>query len=186
MSERAQLLWAQRCAALIVESGLNDWQLARKKAARELALPSTADAPSDAEIIAEIKAYHLLYLPEEHAEQLAAQRDEALSWMEYLESWNPRLCGPVAEGWAHAESEIRIEISVEDEKALEIFFVNDDVHYTLDAAKDGALHYRIDDADWPLRVVAYGPSARGRGRWSPQSLRLTVNQTRALLDAVEG
>jgi hypothetical protein len=181
MNERAQLEWAQQCAALIVESGLTDWQLARRKAAKQWNTAPQVREPNDAQIIDAIKQYHALYQSEEHAEQLAAQREEALSWMEFFEAFAPRLTGPVAEGWAHAESEIRLELTVPDEKLFEIALVNDDVQYSLDDATNAATHYIIDDADWPLRVMLLGDSTRGKARWHADSPRLTTAQVRALV-----
>jgi hypothetical protein len=179
---RAQLEWAQRCAALIIESGLTDWQLARKKAAYALDAPAGRSAPSDAEIITAIEEYHALYQPLEHAEQLAAQREEALSWMVFFEDYSPKLTGAVAEGWAHAESDIRIEIFVDDEKSIEIFLINADVTYSMAENTCGAIQYRIDDADWPLLLTIIGPSARGRARWNPHSPRLTIPQLQTCLE----
>ena len=183
MSERAQQEWAQQCAALIVESGLTDWQLARRKAAKQWSTAPTVREPSDAQIIEEIKHYHALYQPEEHAAQLAAQREEALSWMEFFEQFSPRLTGPVAEGWAHAESEIRIELNPPDEKLFEILLINENVQYSLSEANNASSHYLIDDADWPLRIMLLGASSRGRAKWNAQSPRLSIAQVRALVDS---
>jgi hypothetical protein len=181
VSERAQLEWAQQCAALIIESGLTDWNLARRKAAKQWSVAPQVREPSDAQIIEEIKQYHALYQPEEHAAQLAAQREEALSWMEFFEHFSPRLTGPVAEGWAHAESEIRIELNPPDEKLFEILLINENVQYSLSNAANDVGHYLIDDADWPLRVMLLGDRSRGRAKWNAQSPRLTTAQVRELL-----
>ncbi len=183
MSERAQLEWAQQCAALIVESGLTDWQLARRKAAKQWSTPPHVRDPSDEQIIAQIKEYHTLYQPEEHAAQLAAQREEALSWMEFFDAFSPRLTGPVAEGWAHAESEIRIELTPPDEKLFEILLINEKVQYRLPDHAQDASHYLIDDADWPLRVMLLGNATRGKAKWNAQSPRLNLAQVRALLNS---
>ncbi len=181
MSERAQQEWAQQCAALIVESGMTDWQLARRKAAKHWSTAPNVREPSDAQIIEEIKQYHALYQPEEHAAQLAAQREEALSWMEFFENFAPRLTGPVAEGWAHTESEIRIELTAPDEKLFEILLINENVQYSLADTAQQLSHYLIDDADWPLRVMLLGASSRGRAKWNAQSPRLSLTQVRDLV-----
>ncbi len=184
--ERAQLQWAQQCAAVIIESGLTDWQLARKKALKSMHVSAPqVPAPSDRQIIAAIKEYHALYQPEEHAAQLYAQREEALSWMEFFARFSPRLTGPVAEGWAHAESEIRLEISAPDEKSFEIFLVNEKIAYSTPEGAAGINHYFIDDADWPLRVMMLSDATRGRAKWHAESLRLSAPQVRVILDLSE-
>jgi hypothetical protein len=182
MNERAQLEWAQQCAALIVESGLTDWHLARRKAAKQWNTSPQVREPSDTQIIEHIKQYHALYQPEEHAAQLASQREEALSWMEFFENFSPRLTGPVAEGWAHAESEIRLELNPPDEKLFEILLINENVQYSLPDSANTIAHYLIDDADWPLRVMLLGDHSRGRAKWHAHSPRLTIAQVRELVN----
>lgn len=77
---------------MVVESQLTDWSLARRKAAEHLGLSlRSTPMPSDDEIIAEIKTYHALYGGEEHAEQLASQRETALQLMRELARFEPRL-----------------------------------------------------------------------------------------------
>jgi hypothetical protein len=181
MTDRATIEWAQQCAALIIESGLTDWKLARRKAQsaqRGVAVPE----PSDAHIIEAIREYHALYQPEEHALQLAAQREEALSWMAYFGEYAPKLTGAVAEGWAHAESEIRIECVVPDEKAFEIKLINDQVDYEALENTYAAIHYQINDADWPLRVMLLSDRTRGNAKWNAQSPRLSTNDLRKLIE----
>ncbi len=182
MTERATIEWAQQCAALIVESGLTDWKLARKKSNPLGQSAPKVREPSDAQIIAAIEEYHALFQPAEHAAQLRSQREEALSWMEYFEHFSPKLVGAVAQGWAHAESEIRIELIVPDEKALEIQLVNDGVTYSAVESTFGAVHYLIEDADWPLRIMVLSDRTRGKAKWQPESVRLTLTQLTTLLE----
>jgi len=145
-------------ARIIVESELTDWSLARRKAVVELGLSAHgAPLPSDEAIIAEIKTYHALYSGDEWSQQLRAQRETALEAMIELVRFNPVLIGPVAEGWAHAGSEIRIELSPESAKDVEYALLNLDVEFTPTQAKDGTALYEILDSDWPMRLVVREP-----------------------------
>lgn len=145
-------------ARIIVESELTDWSLARRKAVAELGLSAHgAPLPSDEAIIAEIKTYHALYSGDEWALQLRAQREVALEAMIELVRFNPVLTGPVAEGWAHAGSEIRIELTPESSKDVEYALLNLDVEFTPTQAKDGTELYEILDSDWPMRLVVRAP-----------------------------
>jgi hypothetical protein len=167
------------CARMIVESELTDWALARRKAAAELGLGAHgAPQPSDEAIIAEIKTYHALYSGEPWAAQLKAQREYALDAMIELARFNPVLTGPVAEGWAHAGSEIRIELAPESAKEVEFALLNLQVDFVPDQAKDGTWRYEIIDGDWPMRLVV-----RELGRAPPTryKLRLTGAQVEQLL-----
>lgn len=154
-------------ARLIVESELTDWSLARRKAAEHLGLsPRATPMPSDDEIIAEIRIYHALYGGDEHAKQLQAQRELALEAMRLLPRFTPQLVGPVAEGWAHAGSDIVIEVFAQNSKEVEIELVNMGADVDARTTRDGASELRILDADWPMRLIVREPGQRRDSRFS--------------------
>lgn len=158
-------------ARIIVESELTDWSLARRKAVAELGLAAHgASLPSDDEIIAEIKTYHALFSGAEWAEQLRAQREFALEAMSELVRFNPMLVGPVAEGWAHAGSEIRIELKPENPKEVEYALMDLGVEFEPMLAKDGTALLEVIEGDWPMRIVV-----RERGRPPDPRFRVRLN-----------
>lgn len=166
-------------ARIIVESELTDWSLARRKAVAELGLSAHGTPlPSDDDIISEIKTYHTLYGGDEWAAQLRAQREFALEAMAELIRFHPVLVGPVAEGWAHAGSEIRIELSPENGKEVEYALLNLDVEFEPHMAKDGTTLYEIIDGDWPMRLVV---RESGRPPDHRYKLRLNGRQLEQLL-----
>lgn len=166
-------------ARIIVESELTDWPLARRKAAAELGLAAHgAPMPSDEEIIAEIRTYHALYGGAAWLAQLRAQRRFALEAMHELSRFQPVLTGPVAEGWAHAGSEIRIELSPENPKEIDYILIDLGVDFEPELARDGSAHYEIVDGDWPMRLVL---RERGRAPDARFRLRLTALQVEQLL-----
>ena len=171
-------------ARIIVESELTDWSLARRKAVAELRLSvHGAPLPSDDEIVAEIKTYHALYSGEEWAAQLRAQREFALAAMSELIRFTPVLVGPVAEGWAHAGSEIRIELKPENPKEVEYALIELGVEFEPTLAKDGTVLLEVIDGDWPMRIVVCErgrpPDARFRIRLSGPQVERLINETTA-------
>src|SRR4030095_13548344 len=82
--ERDRLRVAQVAARLIVEHGLADWTLAKRKAARQLMLPDTTAMPSNDEIEAALTEHHALFGGEAHAANLRSMRAQALRWMDRL------------------------------------------------------------------------------------------------------
>jgi hypothetical protein len=80
--ERDRLRVAQVAARLIVEHGLADWALAKRKAARQLMLPDTTPMPSNDEIEVALAEHHALFGGEAHEENLRAMRAQALQWMD--------------------------------------------------------------------------------------------------------
>jgi hypothetical protein len=166
-------------ARIIVESELTDWSLARRKAVAELGLASHGSPlPSDDDIIGEIKTYHALYSGHQWALQLRAQREAALEAMIELARFNPALTGAVAEGWAHAGSAIRIELSPESAKDVEFALLNLDVEFAPVNTKDGSAVYDVLDGDWPMRLVV---RASGRPPDHRYKLRLNGKQVQQLL-----
>lgn len=167
-------------ARIIVESELSDWALARRKAVAELGMGAHGTPlPTDDAIIAEIKTYHALYSGDEWAQQLRAQREAALEAMVELARFTPVLTGAVAEGWAHAASVIRIELSPESAKEVEFALINLQVDFTPGHARDGTDLYDIVDSDWPMRLVIREP---GRPPDSRYKTRLTGKQLQQLLN----
>lgn len=169
-------------ARIIVESELTDWSLARRKALAELGLATHGShgspLPSDEAIIAEIKTYHALYSGDEWTQQLRAQREAALEAMIELARFNPVLTGAIAEGWAHAGSVIRIELTPESAKDVEYALLNLNVEFTPTQAKDGTALYEILDADWPMRLVVRDP---GRAPDPRHKTRLSGKMLQQLL-----
>ena len=173
-------------ARIIVETELTDWALARRKAVAELGLGAHGSPlPSDDQIITEIKIYHALYGGDTWAQQLRAQCEAALEAMIELARFNPMLTGAVAEGWAHAGSHIRIELTPESGKDVEYALLNLDVEFTPTQSKDGTALYEILDSDWPMRLVVREagrpPDHRYKTRLSGKLVEQLLRETTTLL-----
>ena len=160
-NEREQI--AQAAAALIIESGIADWQFARRKAARQLGLGDRAAMPDRAQLEAALREYAALYLADEQPGLLDELRAEALRWMEMLEEFDPELTGPVAEGWAYPGCEIRLELLADDAKVVEIALLNlgiDVTHLPLRAPGAGPVSLHVDGDNGPVRLVVQDPGQR--------------------------
>lgn len=178
---------AQGAARLVADHGFADWTAAKRKAARELGLPATAALPGDDEVEDALLSHHALFGGDAHARQLRQQREQALTWMRRLATFEPRLTGGVAAGWATALSPIRLELSADSVKAVELALLNAELRYQpVSAHDDGPVELAVDAPDGPLDlVVRTREAARQRprrdrnGREDP---RLTVREVEALLD----
>ena len=174
--QRDRLRIAQLAARLIVEHGLADWALAKRKAARQLMLPDTTAMPSNDEIEVALAEHHALFGGEAHAEGLRAMRAQALKWMDRLAAYQPLLIGGVAAGWATGYSDIRLELVADDPKAVEIELASHDVVYAALPSRDGdaATHLMIES---PASTSFGTTRSASRGSSSGASrgaIRLTI------------
>jgi hypothetical protein len=181
--ERDRIRIAQAAARLIVEHGLTDWTLAKRKAARQLMLPDTAALPSNDEIEIALADHHALFGGEAHLAALRRQRVEALTWMRRLARWDPMLVGGVAEGWASEHSDVRLELVADDPKVVEMALAGEGIAYAAlsPRADDPAAHLRIDSERAAVRLAILTPQQRrNRPRQSGET-RLGVDALAELL-----
>jgi hypothetical protein len=179
-NEREQI--AQAAAALIIESGIADWQFARRKAARQLGLGERARLPDRTQLEAALREYAALYLADEQPGLLDELRAEALQWMEKLEEFDPELTGPVAEGWAYPGCEIRLELLADDAKVVEIALLNrgiDVTHLPGRAPGAGPVSMHADGETGRVRLVVQDVGQR-RNR-KHDRVRKKVAELRALV-----
>jgi hypothetical protein len=177
---------AQAAARLIAEHGIADWSLAKRKAARSLDLPERAALPADEEIEDALRDYHALFGGDAHATSLRAQREEALLWMKRLAEFRPLLVGGVAEGWATQHSDIRLELSADDSKQVEMALVNGGCTYrSLPGRNDDAAQLAIETRRGIVRLTVRSHGAARqlprRDRHGQAEVRLDAGALAALL-----
>jgi len=155
---------AAAAARLMAEDGIDDFALAKRKAARQLGAPATEALPANHEIEAELRAYRALYQAEEHPERVAALRRAALEAMRALERFSPYLTGPVLSGLAGPYAEIELQLFPESTKELEIFLLERNLAFETSEGRrfagDRARAFSIFTLDWqgaPLRLEVFDP-----------------------------
>lgn len=158
---------AQAAARLIVEHGISDWSHAKRKAARQLMLSEREGLPGDDEVEAALNEHQALFGGEEHAESLREQRAEALVWLRRLQGLRPVLVGGVAAGWASEHSDIRIELTTDDPKSIELMLINASIEYRAAPLRSGDARTElyIDTRRGGVRLIVRGErEARQRPR----------------------
>ena len=174
---------AQVAAQLIIESGIDDWQFARRKAVRMLGLPDRSPLPDRAQLESALREYASIYLVDEQPALLAELREEALSWMEILSEFDPELTGPAAEGWAYPGCEIRIELLADDVKLVEIALLNRqvDVEHAPARNAQGPAVLESDGETGPVRLIVQ--DIRDRRNRKQDRVRMRAPELRALVGA---
>ena len=155
---------AATAARLMAEDGIDDFALAKRKAARQLGAPESEALPANDEVETELRAYRALYQSEEHPQRVAELRRIALDAMRALERFNPYLTGPVLKGTAGPYAEIELQLFPESAKEVEIFLLERRLAYTTHEGRrfsgDRAHAMSVFSLAWqdaPLKLSVFDP-----------------------------
>jgi len=116
-------------ARLMAEDGIDDFALAKRKAAKQLGITEAQALPGNDEIEAQLRDYLALYQADEHPQRVAELREIALDAMRSLERFNPYLTGPVLKGIAGPYAEIELQLFPDSVKEVEIFLLDRNLPY---------------------------------------------------------
>jgi hypothetical protein len=111
---------ADEAARIMREQGVDDFLLAKRKAADRLGVTDASILPRNKEIEAALMAHQRLFAADRHEADLAAMRRSALEAMRLMSDFQPRLVGPVLTGTASAHSEINLHLFTESPEAVSI------------------------------------------------------------------
>lgn len=109
---------AQESARLMIEHGIVDFGLAKRKAAERLAVSTLGALPSNSQIEACLAERQRIFEPVGHANRLQRLRQLALELMQQLSGFAPRLTGPVLAGTATETSRIELHVFAASAEAV--------------------------------------------------------------------
>jgi len=125
--QRSQI--AHLAARLMAEDGIEDYALAKRKAARQAGMPDTQGLPSNEEIDGALKVYQAIYHREEHRDRLRELRGIAVRAMRELAQFNPHLTGSVLNGNAGKYADINLQLFTDNVKAVELYLMDRQIRY---------------------------------------------------------
>jgi hypothetical protein len=111
---------AEEAARIMREQGVDDFLLAKRKAAGRLGVTDASILPRNTEIEAARVAHQRLFAADRHEADLATLRRTALEAMKLMADFEPRLVGPVLTGTASAHSEINLHLFSETPEAVSL------------------------------------------------------------------
>ena len=117
-TDRTRQVVAQEAARIIVDHGIRDYRLAKQKAAERLGVLSRGALPGNSEIEAAVAEHLQIFGGESHADQLRLMRVAALSAMELLAEFSPRLVGPVLVGTADENSAVNLHVFADSDEVV--------------------------------------------------------------------
>jgi hypothetical protein len=91
---------AREAARVMLDGGIRDFALAKRKALERLHLPPTTPLPRNQEIEQALLEHQRLFGGTEQAHRLREQREAAVAAMREFAAFDPRLVGPVLSGSA--------------------------------------------------------------------------------------
>ena len=165
---------AHEAARLMVEHGIRDYHLAKRKAADRLRADSR-DLPRNDEIERERDTYQRLFGGDAQSRHLSTLRKHALEAMRLLEPFRPRLVGPVLSGIVDRHSEICLHLFSDPPEDVAMFLLeNRIVHdqgearvrfHTDEQARLPA--FRFIAGGSPVDLIVFSARARRRIPLSP-------------------
>jgi len=120
---------AHLAARLMAVDGIDDYALAKRKAARQAGAPDTRNLPNNDEVEHALRAYQQLYQADEQRERLRHLRQRAREMMELLARFDPYLSGAVLSGSARKYSEIELLLFTDSMKDVEMFLLDRRIAY---------------------------------------------------------
>jgi hypothetical protein len=117
-SERARQVVAQEAARIIVDHGIRDYRVAKQKAAERLGMNGRGSLPGNAEIESAVSDHLQIFGGDSHADLLRLMRTAALSAMELLNNFSPRLVGPVLAGTADENSAVNLHVFADSPETI--------------------------------------------------------------------
>jgi hypothetical protein len=180
---------AHAAARLMAQDGIEDYALAKRKAARQTGIPDTRELPSNEEIDEALRSYREIYQGEEHRDRLRFLRETALRAMRELAQFNPYLTGSVLSGIAGQYADIHLQLFADSDKAVELYLIHRGIPYRTaqmrlycGADPVTAPVYTVTDDDIEIELTVLSPrELRGSLRTSLEGKSIE----RAKLAAVE-
>lgn len=133
--DRARRLVAQETARIIVEQGIRDFRVAKNKAAERLGLRERGALPGNREIEQAVGDHLQLFGRESHLDLLRMLREAALSAMDLLAPFAPRLVGPVLSGTAATNCAINLHVFADNVESVALTLQENEVAYRLYEAR---------------------------------------------------
>jgi hypothetical protein len=186
---------AQLAARMIAEDGIEDFGMAKRKAARQAGAAETRNLPDNSEVEAALQEYLQLYQTAEQGERIEDLRRDALELMGLLDRFQPHLVGAALSGQAGRYAEVDLHAFAESPKDLELFLINRGIDFTcretrfwvagearavpvyeIDGPRSGAriAVFEPDDLRRPIRTSQDG---RPMDRASPDRVRASIRSS---------
>ena len=183
---------AHEAARLMVEHGIRDYHLAKRKAAERCRMADTRVLPRNEEVEFERAALQRLFRGDEQSRCLEALRRCAVEAMRTFAPFRPRLVGPVLTGAVDRYSEVCLHLFSDPPEDVAIFLLENRITH-----EQGEARVRFDAGDpvrlpafrflageSPVELIVFSARLRGRVPLSPVDGRPTRRARLAEVEAL--
>lgn len=161
-ADNLRQLVANEAARLMDEHGIEDYGLAKRKAADRLGLTDRGSLPRNAEIEAALLERQRLFGGARHSDALLRLRQAARNAMIMFAKFEPRLAGPVLAGTAPETADVEIHLFAESPEMVSFQLLRDDIPHELTERRlrrdDEYINYpvyRFVAGDTPIEATVF-------------------------------
>ena len=165
---------AHLAARLMAVDGIDDYALAKRKAARQAGAPETRNLPTNEEVEEALRVYQELYQAGEQDRRVRELRAHALEMMKLLAPFNPFLSGSVLSGSAGKYADIEIHLFTDSSKDVEMFLLNQGIAYK---TRERRVYVGETPRAVPNLLFSGGEADFDVTVFSPKDLRMTLRST---------
>lgn len=129
--DRERRVLAQEAARIIIDHGVRDYRVAKLKAAERLGMNARGALPANSEIEQAVSEHLLLFGGDAHVRMLQDLRRSALAVMTFLDTFSPRLVGPVLAGTADENSVVNLHVFADSPEEFALFLDTNGIAFQL-------------------------------------------------------
>jgi hypothetical protein len=122
---------AQEAARIMSEQGIDDYGLAKRKAAERFGATDIAVLPKNTEIEAALADHQRLFESHTHSSTIDDLRRTALKAMRLLKRFEPRLVGPVLSGTASSHSEVNLHVFADSPESVALHLMDNSIPHRM-------------------------------------------------------
>jgi len=172
---RLKTLLTQECARIMAEEGIQDFRIAKRKAALRLAVTDRTVLPGNAEIEQALLDYQRLFHADQQSLHLRDLRETALKVMRFLADFRPRLVGPVLSGATGPYTGIHLHLFANTSKDILMFLMEQRIPFEalerrLKMSNGDQVHlpaFRFNADDHPVDLTIFPPLDEREAPCSP-------------------
>ena len=151
--QQLRLQIAQSAAQILLDAGNRDYAAAKRKAATRLGVRDQRSLPSNIEIEQALAEHQRIFHADSQPDRLATLRQQAVSAMQLLSEFRPRLVGAVLRGTADSHSPIHLQVFSDHVEAVSLFLM--ELHIPFELGERRVRRQNGESVDVPvLRFVA--------------------------------